>query len=365
MNIVYVCAYSDITVGGVRSVVPQYLKYMSQIVNVYVFSYQRINFDCKQENYCQISSQSELLKKAEKVDIVVFHEVYYFKYYHLARQLTVLKIPYIVIPHCSLTTGAQEQKKYVKKIVNILWVNKFVKQALRVQYLSDYEKENSKRFTTTPIMIPNGIAINHVKPKRDYEKSSVELVFIGRFSVKQKGLDVLMKACLLIKNEMSEKNIHIKLYGTDFEGGKKYIQKRISEYGLENSVKLCAPVYGEDKQKVLLEGDVYILPSRFEGMPMGILEALQMGMPVLVTPGSGFYDIVKREKCGWCAECTPDSIAKTIIQVLIEKGQWETMSKSAVRVVENYYAWDKIALVTKREYEKLLSGSSNGVNSSE
>ncbi len=354
MNIVYVCAYSDSTIGGVHSIVPQYIKYMSQIANVYIFSYRRIKFDSETEKYHQIESQSELLKTLEQIDIVVFHEVYYFEYYNLAKLLTKMRVPYIVIPHCSLTTGAQEQKKYIKKIVNKLWVNKFVKQALRVQYLSEYEKKNSQLFETTPIIIPNGIIINQVKQKQYYEKSSVEVVFIGRFSVKQKGLDVLMKACQLIKNEMLEKNIYLNLYGVDFAGGKKYIQKKVLKYGLEKNVKLYGPVYGEDKERVLLNSDVYILTSRFEGMPIGILEAMQRGLPVLVTPGSGFYDIVKREKCGWCAKCNPKSIAAAILKLTDEKNRWKFMSENSIRTVYDYYVWDKVAVFAYKEYEKAL-----------
>lgn len=365
ISLLYLCAYSDKRTGGVRSVVPQYLKYISEVANVRVFSYRKVRFDSARVKYHQIQSKRELLKILGSVDMVIFHEVYYLEYFKFANRLVRLDIPYIIIPHCSLTTGAQEQKGQIKKVINKLWVNKFVERAVRVQYLSDYEKDNSKLFEAKSIIIPNGVIGDCVRAKKYDARNFFKILFVGRFSVRQKGLDVLMEACLLIKNEMAEKNIQLSLYGTDFEGGKSEIENKIKDYGLENNVKVFAPIYGEEKQRILNDSDIFILTSRFEGLPMGILEAMQVGLPILVTPGTGFYDVVKQEKCGWCAQCTSDSIAKAIIKASGEKDEWKSMSDNAIRVVKQNYAWNKVADVTKQEYEKLLLVGSNGVGHGE
>lgn len=354
MNILYVCAYRNNIIGGVRSVVPQYLENMSKCANVYVFSLAGVKFENALRKYSQIMSVAQVKKKLKDMDIVVFHEVYYMSYYYLARILLRNNIPYIVIPHCSLTHGAQEHKKVIKKIVNKVWVNKFIEQACRIQYSSVYEKESSKLFRTKSIIIPNGI---YLLPgvSKDYKKhDSIEFIFIGRFSVKQKGLDLLLDACAIIRNEMKDKNININLYGSDFEGGKEYLQNKISEYGIENNVKIYSPIYGDEKQKILSKCDVYILTSRYEGLPMMILEAMRIGLPLLVTPGTGCLEVVQKEGCGWGVEENAVSISKGILDVANKKERLPVMSANAVRAVENYYSWDKVIVKTKKEYEKLL-----------
>lgn len=353
MKIMYICAYSPDVTGGVRSVVSQYLYYMSQVATVYVYSYSNLNFESGEGCYCQVRTEKALRETLGQIDIVVFHEVYYINYYRLAKILTKKNIPYIVIPHCSLTDGAQRQKRLIKCIVNKIWVNKFIMQAHRIQYLSEYERESSKAFRAESIIIPNGIPQADVGVKDYEEHNSVEFTFIGRFNIQQKGLDMLLDACALIRDEMAERNININIYGTDFEGGKKYLQSRIRAYGLENNVWLRNPVYGDKKCKALLESDIYILTSRFEGLPMGILEAMQMGLPILVTPGSGFGEVVKREECGWCAEFDKDSIAQVILSASEEKAKWALMSHNAIRVIRDCYAWERIAAITKEKYENL------------
>lgn len=361
MNILYICAYRKNIIGGVKSVVPQYLKYMSECANIYVFSFSGVKFESDKEKYHQMMSVREVIKNLKCIDIVVFHEVYYMNYYKLAKILVKNDIPYIVIPHCSLTRGAQERKKIIKKMVNKIWVNKFTEQACGIQYSSIYEKESSRLFRSKSIIIPNGIPLLTNVTKKYKKHNSVELIFIGRLSVKQKGLDLLIDACALIREEMEEKNINISLYGSDFEGGKEYIQRKISEYKLENNVKLYNPIYGEEKQRVLLESDIYILTSRYEGLPMMILEAMQIGLPLLVTPGTGCLEIVQKEKCGWGVEENIDSISEGILRAANERKKLPDMSANAIKAVENYYSWDKVTTRTMAEYEKLLQDRHGGV----
>jgi len=360
MNILYICAYKKNIIGGVPSVVPQYLKYMSECANVYVFSFGGIKFENSKGKFHQMKSMREIVNNLPDIDVVVFHEVYYMNYYKLANILVKNDIPYVMIPHCSLTKGAQERKKFLKKIINKIWVNKFIKQACGIQYSSIYERESSKLFYAKSIVIPNGIPLIPNIVKKYVEHDSIEFIFIGRFSVKQKGLDLLIDACALIRNEMEAKNININLYGSDFEGGKEYIQGKISEYKLENNVKLYNPIYGEEKQRVLLESDIYILTSRYEGLPMMILEAMRIGLPLLVTPGTGCLEIVQKEKCGWGVGEDIVSISKGILQAADERKKLPNMSVNAVKTVENYYAWDKVTARTKMEYEKLLQDKHGG-----
>ena len=55
------------------------------------------------------------------------------------------------------------------------------------------------------------------------------------------------------------------------------------EYKVGDIVKLHDPVFGEEKINTLLKSDIFIQLSRKEGLPLGILETMNAGLPVILT----------------------------------------------------------------------------------
>ena len=82
----------------------------------------------------------------------------------------------------------------------------------------------------------------------------------------------------------------------DSNKGKETLITKIEESGLEKIVLIKDEVYGEDKEKVILESDFFILTSRFEGHPMALIEALSYGLPCLVTKGSNMSKEIELEE---------------------------------------------------------------------
>ena len=72
----------------------------------------------------------------------------------------------------------------------------------------------------------------------------------------------------------------------------------INDYGINGLVHLRREVEGSEKESVLIGSDVFIQTSRFEGMPMGILEAMSYGIPVLITEGTTLGEYVKEYNGG-------------------------------------------------------------------
>jgi glycosyltransferase involved in cell wall biosynthesis len=60
--------------------------------------------------------------------------------------------------------------------------------------------------------------------------------------------------------------------------------RRVGDSGLSHSVTFPGPVVGTDKTSLLNEATVFVLPSRGEGQPLVLLEALSAGLPVVTTP---------------------------------------------------------------------------------
>jgi glycosyltransferase involved in cell wall biosynthesis len=350
MRIFYVCGYGKGVTGGVQTVVPEYIRNMSKVSEVNVLSLGGKIFDAENVIY----NEEAFFKKTDMIDLVIFHEVYYIKFFYIAEKLYNKNIPYIVIPHGSLTSGAQTQKKWIKKLFNILWVDKFIRRAAAIQFLSETEYQNSSQFETAPIIIPNGIRLNDNKPHKVYYDSEfgMKLVFIGRLSIFYKGLDLLLEACGKIKEIMRENGISLDIYGTDFEDGRKKLEDLAKSYGIEQIVHIQDGVFGEEKEHTLLEHDVFIQTSRSEGQPMGILESMEYGMPLIVTPGTTFAGIVDSKDCGWCVKENADSIADGIMCAYRDKRLWAGKGMRAALVLKEKYSWEVVSQMTIQEYEK-------------
>ena len=119
-------------------------------------------------------------------------------------------------------------------------------------------------------------------------------------------------------------------------------------------VKQYGPVSGSEKREVLLKSDVFIQTSRFEGMPLGILEAMSYGIPCLVTRGTTLGEAIEAANAGWMAETTSGNVGDIIIKVIESRNDFMQIGSNAREYVINNYSWDAIASETIKIYSELL-----------
>ena len=143
-------------------------------------------------------------------------------------------------------------------------------------------------FGRKKIIATNGVSIPELR-KTSFRKTGLKLIFIGRLDAYHKGLDILLEAVRNIKDKMKETGATLDIYGPDYAGRYAHIESLIAENNVGDVVTLHPAVSGKEKEQILLDSDVFVQTSRFEGMPLGILEALSYGLPCLVSEGNGFF----------------------------------------------------------------------------
>lgn len=123
---------------------------------------------------------------------------------------------------------------------------------------------------------------------------------------------------------------------------------------LTEMVSLKGEISGEAKVKVLLSSDAFILTSRSEGHPMGLIEALAYGIPCLVSKGSNMAKEIETTNSGWtCLGDTAESIGEAIELMLLEKKHFELKSRNALTLSKEY-KWDVLARKFHEKLEELL-----------
>ena len=152
---------------------------------------------------------------------------------------------------------------------------------------------------------------------------------------------------------MRNNNCSFSIYGPDILGRAEQLQKLIDAANVGDIVKQYGPVSGSEKREVLLKSDVFIQTSRFEGMPLGILEAMSYGIPCLVTQGTTLGEAIEAANAGWMAETTASSIADTFVKVVKSRGKYYEFGRNSRKYVQNNYSWDVIASETVRLYSEM------------
>ncbi|HET9396526.1 MAG TPA: glycosyltransferase family 4 protein, partial [Nitrospiraceae bacterium] len=104
------------------------------------------------------------------------------------------------------------------------------------------------------------------------------------------------------------------------------------ERGVDDRVLLTGFVSGFDKLRLLEEAALYVLPSYTEGVPLSILEAMSVGLPVIATPVGGIPDVLRHGVDGYLVPPgSQTELADRIIELLNNKELRERMGENARR----------------------------------
>jgi len=279
-------------------------------------------------------------------DIVHFHGVFHPIHVKLAQRCQEKQIPYILSPHGNLMREALKTSRF-KKTLGLLWLfNNYIANASVIHALGEQEANDIKLLVPDANIkiVPNGILVDRDKTRCIKEgrlsDGNFEFLFLGRIDVKHKGIDILLDAVSAVANQLRNYDARVILAGpfTSFKN-EKYVLQRISLNKLEDIVKILGPKYGEEKDKVLNSCDVFIHTSRYEGMPLAILEAMACGKPCLVTPGTNLANEVQRNDAGWVTDAKAENIADSLINILkLSSYQIRQKGKKAIKMVETKYS---------------------------
>lgn len=117
--------------------------------------------------------------------------------------------------------------------------------------------------------------------------SNRDVLFLGRLD-SNKSPDMLLRA----SRDMLEQHSDAKLvFGGD--GYPERYEVLAHELGIADRCEFLGWITGEDKEGLFERAGVYCLPSKNEGMPMSVLEAMAHGVPTIATPVGGMPQVIE------------------------------------------------------------------------
>lgn len=288
--------------------------------------------------------------RADRPDLVVFHEIYRPPFLPIASFLKKQKIPYVVIPHGGLTKRAQTQKWVKKTVGNLLLFNRYLRGAAAVHYLSEGERAESV-FRGPCFVLPNGTDLTVAPRDKKTDPTRVRFLFIGRPDICLKGLDLLLDAIKMKKDLLISHGARFLLRGPEME---TTVGPLIRDRGLETLVDTGESVTGTEKEDCFAATDIYIQTSRSEGMPMVILEAAAHGLCCVVTEGTRMGEVISAYEAGIGCETRAEAIADALETVLKDAEAIDRMGQRARQMVEEKYDWTMIARSAIEKYAEIV-----------
>ena len=284
----------------------------------------------------------------EWADVVLMHFHYQFASLAGAWASRLRTKPYIIFTHGSLNQYGVNARSNTRKrlYLNLLERGNF-HRALFAAYHSQEELETSLKFGRCAV-VPNGIdprMFADRPPRGSFRERYPELdgrtvfLFLGRLDA-GKGLDLLLPAFHTLAE--SRPDVHLVLAGGNERGYEAQVRRMIAELGLAERVTLTGLISGAQKIGALQDADAYVLPSRSEGLSIAMLEAMYMGLPVIVTDRVGLWRTIEEKQCGLVVPLEEARLADALRRMAEDKGRAE-MGRRGHDLVAAQYTWDVIS----------------------
>ena len=261
----------------------------------------------------------------------------------------LFNIPYVISLRGGDVPGFRpyDFKKYhriLAPFLHIIWKNASSVVA-NSKGLHDLARAFDSRFEI-PI-IPNGVDLNLYSTTERGEQSPV-ILSVGRL-VYQKGFDLGIQALAGLKHL----DWHWQIAGDGPE--MDALRSLVNQHGLTDRVTFRGWQSREQLIQCYKQANIFLFPSRHEGMPNAVLEAMASGLPVIASRIAGNEELVVQEKTGFLVEEENINSLQVALHELLENPTLrKSMGAASRRRVEEFYTWEN----TARQYAYLLEKAS-------
>ena len=282
-----------------------------------------------------------------------------------------LNIPLVVSDQGGLTTHPflDESGFFLKTLYKIqdFFIKKIINDTSVISVANEYEQKifSSLNKKSRIEIIRNGVNLKKLVSKHNfkekYQINSNFILFVGRFS-KSKGIETLINAFSIVKNELKDSDIHLVIMGVDF-GYQAEMEKLIKKLGLSKEIKVIKNPPRDDVISAYGESEFLVLPSQWELSPLVPLESFAFKKPVISTNSHGIPYTVQNNKNGILVE--PENsleLSNAIVKLLNDSELREKLGLSGYNFVNEECNCVSMAKNSLKLYEDILEEMQNELN---
>lgn len=265
-----------------------------------------------------------------------------------ARRISRAGHAYSFTPHGAYRQAALARRPLLKRLTIAIFDRGLVASARAVQAFNEQEAIEVARVAGAwhTVVIPNGQDLLEVPPPARLGMDRPIFGFLGRLAAYTKGLDVLIDGFARFAEDHPGSLV---LVGEGRD--RDLLEARARALGVEDRVAFLGARFGEHKLSTVVAFDAFVHPSRHDAQPGAVLEAAALGVPLLITEGTGLAREVTRAGAGLVlGQCAVEPLAEALRAVAeAEADARQRWSDGARRLIAERPSWGRIEAVLARE----------------
>jgi glycosyltransferase involved in cell wall biosynthesis len=260
---------------------------------------------------------------------------------HFGRDLVVLPIAVIArrqrIPYVLQTHGMVIPSSHpLAGPLDAVWTRKLLRDANAVLFLTDLEREQLGQVARTQlrsVLVRNGVPDYPVAGERP---GPPEVLFVARMQVRKRPMLFVEMARALLDDGIAAK---FTLIGPD--EGEGFALRAATN--TDSHISWEGALDPREIPQRMAKASVYVLPSVREPYPMAVLEAMSVGLPVVVSADCGLASLVERTGCGIVADGEASAFANAVKSILSDPDLARAMGQRGWEAARREFGMSAIA----------------------
>lgn len=220
---------------------------------------------------------------------------------------------------------------------------------------TEYHQIRKLGFRQPVAVIANGVEVPDHKEKKHCNDCATVL-FLGRIH-RVKGVEILLHAWARVMELNPKWRLVIagtdEGYGFDEKGFLEEMKRLAAQLTLKR-VEFRGAAYGEEKDKLYQEADVFVLASHSENFGMTVAEALAAGTPAIVSKGAPWSELETHE-AGWWIDNNVDALAIALTNAMnLRPEDLQRRGRNGRDWMVREFSWDTVGERMHRTYQYLL-----------
>lgn len=276
-----------------------------------------------------------------RTDILHCHGLWHADGAHAARLAAGAGVPYVVSCKGMAQPWALEQGRLKKALALWIWQKRVLDRAAVLHATSVLEKEALRALgLKNPVaLIPCGVdAPEEVLQRPKGERKKRRALFLSRLHP-SKGVEDLLRAWAALQPQ----GWTLRVTGPSEGAYEGELRKLADQLGIGSDVEFLTPVFGVERWKVMVDAELFVLPTYSENFGMVIAEALAAGLPVVTTEAAPWEQITGWG-CGWRVKTGEAALTEALSQAFqVGPERLAEMGERGQRMSRKELSWEKAA----------------------